>query len=209
MELDASADEPDLFGAHEKWSEQSNEIARWVWPVVLSLIGVACAAAFGSDYMDDPIPAFAILAGIGVAWTIGCIVFAWSGGPWRVEIDQASRRLTWTHMRRFRPTTQSWHFDEIEKIKGLISIKELRDKDDHRVESKTYYVQLILKNGAKVKLFGPNFKVSGSSKLHDECIAKMNKLMGLRQENVDPAEFEKMRAEVEANLAKRGLKPRG
>jgi hypothetical protein len=205
--------EPDMFGAHEKWSEQSIELVRWVWPGMLSLIGAMGAAAFGLGFGDDPnYPnpwPLTVLGWMCVAFIAGCLFWTWLGGPTRVEVDQSLRSVKSIHARRFRPKTLTWHFDEIVELSVSMSAEIITTKDDGSFgshggtkEYDTYYVNLHLRDGSKVRLFGKEFRKGGDSATAHERLAKLSQLTGKREKKYDPREFEALRAKVESVLGK-------
>jgi hypothetical protein len=215
MELDASPDEPDMFGAHEKWSEQSLERVRWVMPVVMAAIGIAGAIGFGfgvggdADAEDASLPwPLIVVCCVCLAWSVGWLVWAWLGGPWRVEVDQGLRTVKWTHARRFKPKMLMWRFDDIVEYSVLMSVETITTKNDDgmgpsvRKEYDTYWIVLHLRDGGTARIFGKFFDKWNNEARARERLAKLVQLTGKQEKKVDPQEFEKMRAEVEAVLGK-------
>lgn len=215
MELDPSPDEPDMFGAHEKWSEQSLERIRWVLPVVMAAIGVMGAFGFGLGFGggDDPPPwPLTVLGWICVAWSAGWLFWAWLGGPMRVEVDQGLRSVKWVHARRFRPKMQSWRFDDIVELSVLMTADTIVTKSNDgigtdRKEFDTYWIVLHLRDGGTARLFGKFFDKFDSDPRARERLAKLMQLTGKPEKNFS-AMFEQVKAEIEADLAKRPKRKR-
>jgi hypothetical protein len=217
LELDPSPDDPDMFGAREKWSEQSLERIRWVMPVIMAAIGVMGAAGFGLGFAggDDPQPwPLTVLGWICVAWSAGWLLWAWVGGPMRVEVDQGLRSVKWIHARRFKPKMQSWRFDDIVELSVLMTADIITTKPtsgigpSERKEYDTYWIVLHLHDGSSARLFGKFFDKFDSDPRARERLAKLVQLTGKPEKKFDAQRFEQVRAEVEAGLAKRPKRKR-
>jgi hypothetical protein len=198
---------PDLFGAHEKWSEQSMELARWVAPAFVIAGAVCGAAVFGLGFEADEPPILGIMGTCCLLFALGWALYTLAGGPMRIEVDQAKKTVKWMHARRLRPTEQSWHFDQIAEFSCLLSRDHYRGFRDSSGSDRlpanfdSYYLVMHLTDGSEQRLFGKNFKLSNRSSRADEWMAKMVQLTGRPQRPVGSREdVDQMRARMDAAL---------